>query len=152
GFRWEYENNQSNKIGKLPGARSVERVTEVHSAGENIVATIVAEYDYSKGAGNQRRAVVTPLGVSPDPTPMTTSSGTVMATRVKGYYLPRELLPGKRWTYSLALDTPLQSSELEATVEVASAGMVVVPAGEFEVLRVLSTQQNHMLPKRQPGS
>jgi hypothetical protein len=149
---WEYATTQeSASQGHLPRQRSRDQVTRIERQGELIVATVQSKLGPPAATTFEHRATLSPAGLSPDPTPMITAAGVIRATASQGAYLPSVLQPGQRWSYSVVLDSPLQTSHVTATLAVVDEGELTVAAGRFHALHVTSTLHNRMIPKA-PGS
>jgi len=147
GDTWTYRTSQASPGLAMPGATSTDRIASGAQDGARWVGRIVSEDAVNKAANSERSLIVTAAGVSPDIGTMTTSIGPVTTSRTSGVYLPTELTPGLRWSWTQALDSPISTMEVVGSAEVIGAQRVTVPAGTFDAVVVRSEVKNHVISK-----
>ncbi len=147
GDTWTYQTGQTSPGVAMPGATSTDRIASGAQEGTRWVGRLVTEDAGNKAANSERSLIVTAAGVSPDIGTMTTSIGPVTTRTTSGVYLPTELTPGLRWSWTQALESPISTMEVAGSAEVIGTQRVTVPAGTFEAVVVRSEVKNHVVSK-----
>jgi hypothetical protein len=143
GDSWTYRTTQSSPGLAMPGATS----TDTIASGDKGVFRLVTTDAGNPGANNERSLIITPAGVSPDIGVMTTSIGPVKTVKTSGVYLPTDLTPGLRWSWTQAIDSPISTMDVAGSAEVVGTQQVTVPAGTFEAVKIRSETKNHVVTK-----
>lgn len=147
GDSWTYHTSQTTPGLAMPAATATERISSGAQEGTRWSGRLITEDAGNPGANSERSLIVTPAGVSPDIGTMTTAIGPVTVIKTSGVFLPAELTPGLRWSWTQAIDSPISTMEVAGSGEVIGAEQVTVPAGTFAAVRVRSETRNHVIGK-----
>ena len=147
GDTWTYRTSQVAPGLVMPGATSTDRIVSGAPAGARWIGRMVSEDAANPGANSERSLILEAGAVSPDIGTMTTTIGPVTTVRSSGVYLPVDLTPGLRWSWTQTIDSPISTMDVAGSAEVVGAAKVTVPAGTFEAVMVRSEVVNHVVSK-----